>query len=98
MSHELGHFLGLGHVSDELSLMYPKITQKNALDKIDEGTLQGIRFLYGFRADFNFDGRCDFEDFMIFADSFGERGGMCDLDDSGFVDFQDFFFFAQDFQ
>jgi hypothetical protein len=34
---------------------------------------------------------------MIFADRFGERGGMCDLDGSGLVDFRDFFFFAQAF-
>jgi hypothetical protein len=52
-------------------------------------------------ADFNGNGRVDFDDFFLFADAFGQPGtgtnARFDLDNSGTVDFNDFFLFAQAF-
>jgi|GEM_PF-807918 len=52
-------------------------------------------------ADFNGNGRVDFDDFFLFADAFGKPGtgenARFDLDSSGTVDFDDFFLFAEGF-
>lgn len=54
-------------------------------------------------ADFNADGRVDFEDFLAFAGVFGSHPGdsdwdpRFDLDGSGRVDFEDFLRFAASF-
>ena len=46
------------------------------------------------RADFDGDGRVDFDDFFLFAGAFGSPEARFDLDGSGGVDFSDFFLFA----
>ena len=52
-------------------------------------------------ADFNGNGRVDFDDFFLFAGAFGQPGtgdnARFDLDNSGTVDFGDFFLFAEAF-
>ena len=54
-------------------------------------------------ADFDNSGRVDFNDFLLFAASFGTRQGSSlfdarfDLDQSGRIDFADFLIFASDF-
>ena len=48
-------------------------------------------------ADFNSSGDVDFDDFLLFAESFGTENASCDLDGSGIVDFTDFLVFAEAF-
>src|SRR3989344_7063644 len=48
-------------------------------------------------ADFNGDGRVDFDDFFLFADRFGSNINQFDLNDNGRVDYDDFFMFADGF-
>lgn len=48
-------------------------------------------------ADFNGDGGVDFDDFFLFANSFGSREARFDLSRDGRVDFDDFFLFAAQF-
>lgn len=47
--------------------------------------------------DFNGDGGVDFDDFFLFANSFGSREARFDLSRDGRVDFDDFFLFAAQF-
>ena len=48
-------------------------------------------------ADFDTDGRVDFQDFLLFAEGFGSVDLRFDLDHSGRVDFADFLAFARIF-
>ncbi|MBS3156943.1 putative Ig domain-containing protein [Candidatus Woesearchaeota archaeon] len=48
-------------------------------------------------ADFNGDGRVDFDDFFLFADRFGSNINQFDLNNNGRVDYDDFFMFADGF-
>ncbi len=48
-------------------------------------------------ADFDGDGKVDFNDFVMFAQAFGTTDPQFDLDDSGMVDFQDFLLFTRAF-
>ncbi len=96
--HEFCHVIGLAHIENPSSLMNPDLVN---FTRIDDGTLQGIRFLYGgsavLSADFNHNGVVDFDDFSYFADHFGQKGGVCDLDGDGWVGFNDFFLFVNQF-
>ena len=47
--------------------------------------------------DFDGNNKVDFDDFFLFADSFGGSDSQFDLDNSGSVDFDDFFIFADSF-
>lgn len=57
----------------------------------------------GVSADFNGNGRVDFDDFFLFAEAFGRRRGEAgfdarfDLSADGAIDFDDFFIFAERF-
>ena len=48
-------------------------------------------------ADFDDDGRVDFQDFLLFAEAFGSVDLRFDLDQSGRIDFADFLAFARIF-
>jgi hypothetical protein len=48
-------------------------------------------------ADFNSDGKVDFEDFFLFAAAFGGTDPNFDLDSDGKVGFEDFYLFAERF-
>ena len=41
--HEIGHVLGLGHVSDEMQIMNPVVL----IDELGDGDIAGAQFLYG---------------------------------------------------
>ena len=49
------------------------------------------------QGDFDGNGRIDFTDFFLFADSFGSTDPVYDLNNSGRIDFLDFFLFADFF-
>ena len=49
------------------------------------------------RGDFDATGRIDFDDFFLFAESFGTDDPRYDLDRNGIVGFDDFFIFADSF-
>jgi hypothetical protein len=45
ISHELGHVLGLGHVSDPASLMYFNVSEKELL-ALSRDDAEGVTYLY----------------------------------------------------
>lgn len=44
-THEIGHFLGLGHTNDSTATMYP--TAMPGIDTLAQDDVNGVRFLYG---------------------------------------------------